>query len=40
MKFDYVAPRAGAWIEMLLQYLEVGLLYVAPRAGAWIEIML
>ncbi len=40
MKEGYVAPRAGAWIEILLwNLLEIGKL-VAPRAGAWIEIFL
>ena len=33
-----VAPRRGAWIEMLkLIWLPI-LLLVAPRRGAWIEI--
>ena len=35
-----VAPRAGAWIEMWLKWLDLGLGQVAPRAGAWIEIIL
>ena len=33
-----VAPRAGAWIEMLSQSRPVFQARVAPRAGAWIEI--
>ena len=34
----YVAPRAGAWIEIGLyaDLSEAG--SVAPRAGAWIEM--
>ena len=36
---NYVAPRAGAWIEIV----ELGSVesepVVAPRAGAWIEII-
>ena len=35
---DYVAPRAGAWIEMLALCLTTFTVLVAPRAGAWIEI--
>jgi len=33
-----VAPRAGAWIEIVFvgRFLRRG--FVAPRAGAWIEI--
>ena len=34
----YVAPRAGAWIEIFEVTKDVRLLEVAPRAGAWIEI--
>ena len=34
-----VAPRAGAWIEILFPGSLLSLLFVAPRAGAWIEIL-
>ena len=35
---SFVAPRAGAWIEIKeLSVLSFNLA-VAPRAGAWIEI--
>ena len=34
----YVAPLAGAWIEMVQWYKKGGLFMVAPLAGAWIEI--
>ena len=34
-----VAPRAGAWIEIVSWYIFIlSPRYVAPRAGAWIEI--
>ena len=33
-----VAPRAGAWIEILVAYPIPCAICVAPRAGAWIEI--
>ena len=33
-----VAPRAGAWIEILSFDAVTGKQVVAPRAGAWIEI--
>ena len=33
-----VAPRAGAWIEIVLIDFVNDVLNVAPRAGAWIEI--
>ena len=34
----FVAPFAGAWIEIVIvmKHLRIGL--VAPFAGAWIEI--
>ena len=35
---ETVAPLAGAWIEMLSEYVLVAALKVAPLAGAWIEI--
>ena len=36
----YVAPLAGAWIEILLWFwLKCTVTFVAPLAGAWIEIM-
>ena len=34
----HVAPRAGAWIEILVQHRNRPTETVAPRAGAWIEI--
>ncbi len=34
----WVAPRAGAWIEIVLDQEQLSDLSVAPRAGAWIEI--
>ena len=34
----YVAPFAGAWIEMQVSRITRRLLCVAPFAGAWIEI--
>ena len=33
-----VAPRVGAWIEILLTVDEYREYRVAPRVGAWIEI--
>ena len=33
-----VAPRAGAWIEIIDGGLTGATRCVAPRAGAWIEI--
>ncbi len=36
----YVAPYAGAWIEIRLVILPCGVSEVAPYAGAWIEIYL
>ena len=35
---NYVAPRAGAWIEISLAMPLKKKPLVAPRAGAWIEI--
>ena len=33
-----VAPRVGAWIETLNNFLiHIVLCFVAPRVGAWIE---
>ncbi len=32
-----VAPRAGAWIETIMNSNDAYREYVAPRAGAWIE---
>ncbi len=37
---DFVAPRAGAWIETLLATYPDPEKKVAPRAGAWIETLL
>ena len=34
-----VAPRVGAWIEILLTVDEYREYRVAPRVGAWIEIL-
>ena len=34
----YVAPLAGAWIEILSSSIEYSVKFVAPLAGAWIEI--
>jgi len=33
-----VAPRRGAWIEILLRLANARKAKVAPRRGAWIEI--
>ena len=33
-----VAPRVGAWIEILWLYSNRRRVNVAPRVGAWIEI--
>ena len=33
-----VAPRVGAWIEIVYNITNSHLLIVAPRVGAWIEI--
>ena len=33
-----VAPHAGAWIEMIIQFDGGGMINVAPHAGAWIEM--
>ena len=33
-----VAPRVGAWIEMIGTGTINGAIEVAPRVGAWIEI--
>ncbi len=35
---SFVAPRAGAWIEIISQILSYATEVVAPRAGAWIEM--
>ena len=35
---DEVAPLAGAWIEILADFLSCAHDTVAPLAGAWIEI--
>ena len=34
----WVAPRAGAWIEIDILQKRGMAVFVAPRAGAWIEI--
>ena len=33
-----VAPREGAWIEMMPRATTLARAVVAPREGAWIEI--
>ena len=33
-----VAPFVGAWIEIILQWIQRITLWVAPFVGAWIEI--
>ena len=38
IKKSYVAPFAGAWIEIRPIQSRKALLLVAPFAGAWIEI--
>ena len=35
---DFVAPLAGAWIEIIMDGNLGGIIQVAPLAGAWIEI--
>ena len=35
---DYVAPFAGAWIEIEEEVTDLKKVDVAPFAGAWIEI--
>ncbi len=35
-----VAPRVGAWIEMIQTSGDYRRMIVAPRVGAWIEITL
>ena len=38
MMNGHVAPRAGAWIETVIDIdLQPSIRRVAPRAGAWIE---
>ena len=39
-EIEEVAPRAGAWIEMMNGGETFEEAAVAPRAGAWIEIWL
>ena len=34
-----VAPRVGAWIEIVTSLITVVVISVAPRVGAWIEII-
>ena len=34
----FVAPLAGAWIEIAVDVISSFALIVAPLAGAWIEI--
>ena len=38
LKKHHVAPRVGAWIEILIGGLIGMVIVVAPRVGAWIEI--
>ena len=35
-----VAPRVGAWIEMIVTALLSLAALVAPRVGAWIEMLI
>ena len=35
----FVAPHAGAWIEMPIIQLKLNDRNVAPHAGAWIEMV-
>ena len=38
--YDFgVAPRVGAWIEMIYGGIRIARQWVAPRVGAWIEIV-
>ena len=37
---DYVAPFAGAWIEIEYKYAGGEFANVAPFAGAWIEMLI
>ena len=37
---QYVAPLAGAWIEIANSILLAIFVKVAPLAGAWIEIFI
>ena len=34
----YVAPHAGAWVEIIQEREKRHLSLVAPHAGAWVEI--
>ena len=34
-----VAPRAGAWVETVLNKVTKRDCHVAPRAGAWVETL-
>jgi len=34
----HVAPRVGAWIEIIAHIHPNSMYLVAPRVGAWIEI--
>ena len=38
MQNTFVAPHAGAWIEIAIASANPPLCGVAPHAGAWIEI--
>ena len=39
LEYNYVAPLAGAWIEIPCGLSLRRLQNVAPLAGAWIEIL-
>ena len=36
----YVAPYAGAWVEIFMNTSKFDWVDVAPYAGAWVEIIL
>ena len=38
LRAQYVAPFAGAWIEIIFNIRSDAVRKVAPFAGAWIEI--
>ena len=39
-KAHSVAPLVGAWIEILMEVIEIRQKKVAPLVGAWIEIQM
>ena len=38
MQLRAVAPFTGAWIEIVVGVIAIGIVTVAPFTGAWIEI--